>query len=383
MSHLLELYAKDLGVQIEHRPLISRHFYPLKFKKYITIHTSNKVPTKNYSYWSEVVSILKPELSKRGFGVVQIGTEEDPKINGVDVFLNKTSMHQMFFIVENAACHLGIDSCPVHVASALDVPTVSLYAHTYANSCKPVWNKDKSRILESHRNGEKPSFSYHEDPKRIDLIKPEEIANEVFKTLKFKDYKTIKTVYIGEKFLHKKVDVIPSKMPEVNIPEDCEIRIRMDIAFNEQVLINFLGKITKKVTIKTDKPISEKIINLFKGKIEKVCYYTDHFSPDFLTFLKKSGLDFRLKLKNKKDLKNERIKYFNFEIEYDDSLEKAKKLRKKIKHEIDVDSLKAFSGKYYINGPNVHTFIGDPKKDIQFWVDLPYFMCYSEVQLKT
>ena len=378
MSHLLELYAKDLGVQIEHKPSIRSHFVPIPFKNYITIHTSNKVPAKNYSYWSEVVSILKPELEKRGYKIIQVGTQEDPKINGVDLFMNKTSMHQMFFLVENAKCHVGIDSCPVHVASAYNIPTVSLYAHTYESSCKPMWNQSKSKTIESHRNGDRPSYSYNEDPKKIDIIKPEEIANEVFKKLNFDSWKSIKTIYIGDKFLHKTVDVIPVEIPKVNIPEDCKIRVRMDQVFNENILLEILKRTTNKLSIKTDKPISKVFLENFGAKIDQIEYSSKEFDPDFLKSLKSSGIEFRLRLKRKSKLKEFRNKYFNYEIELDDDKKKAKKLKKEIGDKINVGDIKAFSGKFYIIGDKVHTFLGDPKNDLNFWLDLPYFMCYLE-----
>ena len=58
MANLAELYCKDIGVKIG-QAFLDPHYIPLPFDKYITIHTSNKVPAKNYSYWETVVKILK------------------------------------------------------------------------------------------------------------------------------------------------------------------------------------------------------------------------------------------------------------------------------------------------------------------------------------
>ena len=46
MSHLIEEYAKSLGVKIG-KPVLNDHFYPILDEKYITIHTDNKIDSKN------------------------------------------------------------------------------------------------------------------------------------------------------------------------------------------------------------------------------------------------------------------------------------------------------------------------------------------------
>ena len=375
---MINLYSRDLNVDIGN-PILNEHFYPVPFDKYITIHTSNKVPAKNYSYWGEVISILKPELHKRNIKIVQVGTSEDPKITGVDRFINDTSMHQLFFLMKNSSCHVGIDSCPVHIASHYNIPTVSVYAHTYASSCDPVWG-NKATILESHRNGEKPSFSYNEDPKRIDIIKPEEIAEAVFKHLEFEEYNLIETIFIGNKFLHKKVDLILNKMPEVGIPDNCEVRIRMDLAFNENNCYEFLKSYEGQVVIRTNNPLSELLINSTKSKIKKIEYISDELNEDFLNLCRRLGIDLYLACKSKGKLKEQRLKFFDFEINLDESEKNAKKLKRDISKKIKGEKVRAFSGKYYINGDDVFTFLGEPKKDLSFWIDMPYFYCYNELR---
>jgi len=376
--HLIDLYSRDLNVDIG-KPILSPHFYPLTDENYVTIHTSDKVPAKNYSYWAEVVSILRPELDKRGIALIQVGTKEDPQITGVHKFINNTTFNQLFHILKGSKCHVGIDSCPVHLCSHFDVPTVSIYAHSYAKTCDPIWNKEKAIVIESDRGGDKPSFSYSEDPKKIDILKPEQIANAVFKQLGFKTYNSIETTYVGKKFLHKTVDIIPTEMPKVETPSGCDIVIRMDLCFNENICLSILNKSNDRVKLKTDRPFSDHFLNLTKSKISEIEYTSNEFEEEDLNKIRSLGINLKLKCTDKSKLKDQRLKFFDYEIEEDKSLEEAKSLKEEFEGAFKKDKLRAFSGKYYINGDKISSFIGGSKDDINFWIDVPYFFCYTEV----
>ncbi len=41
MSHIVEEYAKSLGVKIG-QPIFKHHFFPVKSEKFITFHTHDK-----------------------------------------------------------------------------------------------------------------------------------------------------------------------------------------------------------------------------------------------------------------------------------------------------------------------------------------------------
>jgi hypothetical protein len=76
MSHLSEVYAKDLGVRIG-EPIFEPHFYPVLEEDYITIHNDKKVPAKSYDYWEEVIIIVKKVFPEIKF--LQIGSGKEPK----------------------------------------------------------------------------------------------------------------------------------------------------------------------------------------------------------------------------------------------------------------------------------------------------------------
>lgn len=380
MAHLAEVYRRDLNVEAN-KPVLRPHFFPIGDQKYITIHNSNKVPTKNYSYWNDVVKILKVELDKRGVKIFQIGTQEDPIIEGVDAFFNNTTFKQSCYIIQNSMCHVGIDSGPVHIASALDIPTVSIYAHTYAASCKPLWNEEKASIIESDRGGRKPSFSNHEDPKMIDLIKPEQIANECFKRLKYNTYQTQETVFVGKEYTYKIIDIIPSSMPTKPVINDAEVRIRMDITHNEQNMSTLLKFSARPCEIITSKEINTQALEFFKSKISKVVYFAEEFSESFLDYLRVSGIEFELNCLSEEKLSEQRNKFFNYDIVYLNPEEEAKKLREQ-ELEVLQERAKVNSGKYYLVGDQVCMTLGKDHNDLKFWLDAPHFRIYLPKQSK-
>ena len=198
MSHLAEEYAKCCGVKIG-KPVLKPHYFPVLYDRYITIHNDKKVQAKEYDMWPDVIEILRPYIDD--IKIIQIGSVGEETIEGVDDHIPTTSLKQSSYIINNSLGHVGIDSVPVHIASALDKPVVGIYAHTYASTCCPLWNeKSKAITIESDRAGNKPSFSLQESPKTINLIKPEEIAQAVLDVLDI--HKTIKhkTLFIGSSY---------------------------------------------------------------------------------------------------------------------------------------------------------------------------------------
>jgi hypothetical protein len=83
MSHLIEEYAKNLGVKIG-KPVFPTHYIPVIDDKYITIHVDNKIDSKFYEFFPEVIELLKNLLHPLGYKIYQIGGGEDPQLPLVD-----------------------------------------------------------------------------------------------------------------------------------------------------------------------------------------------------------------------------------------------------------------------------------------------------------
>lgn len=375
--HLSTLYGNDLGV-LPSTPIIKEHFFPLPYEKYITFHNSDKVQSKSYSYWTDVFDIIRPFLNDLGIKIVQVGSPSDKIVDGVDFFVNYTTFKQSFHIIKNGIMHLGIDSSPVHIASVFNKPTVSIYAHTYAATCYPLWN-DKKVMIESHRNGKKPSFSLFEEEKTIDLIMPEEIAQAVLDLLGANQTVSHKTLYIGKKFLNKEIHFIPSsEMPPLLNDDNIEMFVRVDVAHDEDFLFSLLNNTDKAINIICSQTIKDRRkLMFFKHKIKSIQYYQESFNEEFLNFLKESAFKIQLTCVSKETLEEQRLKFFDIEIDYLDMIGDFVKKRNKYRSLLDGD-FKIKTGRVYMIGSNKFKTLGENVDDLKFWLDFDHFMVYND-----
>ena len=83
MSHLIEEYAKNLGVKIA-TPMVAKHFWPIPFDNYITIYLEDKAQSKSYKYYELVIDMIKPYLAKNNIKIIQLGSAKSPKLNNAD-----------------------------------------------------------------------------------------------------------------------------------------------------------------------------------------------------------------------------------------------------------------------------------------------------------
>ena len=242
MGHLVEEYAKNLGVKVG-QPIFNPHYVPIVDEKYITIHVDNKIDSKYYEFFPEVVDLMKDALHKNGYKIYQIGGGEDPPLSNVDKQYLGFSRKQSAFIIKNASLHFGIDSFPVHLASVYDVPIVTLYSHIFAQNASPYWSsKDKVRLMEADLKGKKPCFSYQEKPKSIHTIKPEEIVKNIFELLNIPYTSSINTLFIGEEYNKASVDVVPNFFGESDELKKRVLNIRADYYFDENVVAQWCSK---------------------------------------------------------------------------------------------------------------------------------------------
>jgi len=288
---LIETYAANSGLQIS-KPFIYEKYFPLLIEKFITIHKEVKYPSRQYLYWQEVVDILEPILSKQNIQIAQIGTNEDKPLNGVFSLLGNTTFNQLAFVMKNSLLHVGVDSFPVHLASFYDKNIVSIYSNTNSNNMGPYWGDKKKHILiEADRKGNKPTYSFDEHPKTINTIKPEAISKAVLNLLNIKNEKLPKSIYFGENYQNKTLEIIPDQPIDPNQIPIPNIIVRMDYHFNEEILAFWLQH--KQCIILTNKPINIDLLNNFKNNILQVIYIIEKDNDfKFVKSLKNKGIQF-------------------------------------------------------------------------------------------
>jgi hypothetical protein len=322
MSHLIEEYAKTLGVKIG-RPYLSEHFYPILNDKYITIHTDKKIDSKNYEYFPQVLNLIKPLLNKNGYKIYQIGGHEDPKLENVDGCFLNLNFKQSAYLIKRSQLHLGIDSLPIHIASMYDVPIVALYSHTYAANAYPYWSsKEKTVLIESDKNGNKPSFSYQENPKTIRSIKPEKIAESVLSLLEIEERINFNTLRIGSHYHIPFVEIVPNFRANLEDQKDKTLYIRADLHNDDQTIAFWCANYKTKIIASTEIPIP--LIKQFASNIEHIYFKVNSksISSDYFESVRKCKVNFSICVDDEQNIAEMRNFYFDFKVEFDNTKER-------------------------------------------------------------
>jgi len=381
MGHLIEEYAKSLGVKIG-KPTLIDHYYPTLDNKYITIHADDKIDSKNYEYFPQVINLLKPILHKNGYKIYQIGGPQDPKLANSDgIFLN-LNYKQSAFLIKNSKLHIGIDSLPIHIASMYDVPIVALYSHIYPSNAYPFWSsKDKFSILEADRKGNKPSFSYQEHPKTIRTIKPEDIVNSALKLLNINPV-NFNSLYIGCNYHIPVLEVVPNFRATLQDQKNNTVYIRADLHFDDQNIAFWCSNY--KVKIICDKLLPLDLLNYFSSKIEHVFFkLKDTDVPiEYFEEVKKSKINFTICTTEKEKLPSLRNKFFDFKVEYDninDRVEEFKKLECKfLTNKILISNGKLYASEAHLKiDKTLDTENKTIYSDNDFWKDFEHFYFYE------
>ena len=157
-------------------------------------------------------------------------------------------------------------------------------------------DKSKQILFDAYKRtgNKKPSYSNQENPKCINLIKPEEIADAIFKLLNI-DFQTVfETVFTGQKYTGSSIqESLPNHKNIIFNPENL-VEVRADLGFDEQSLINQLAQY-KKCVLVLDKPINLNILNQFKQNILTIAFkITNQDNKEFLIKLRESGIKFVL-----------------------------------------------------------------------------------------
>lgn len=314
MSHLLSTYAAASGLKIDEVDVKSS-FYPLPFDSFITLQANSGQVAKNYDYWQEVVILLKPILDKHKIEIVYLGGKDDPIIKGVHDLRGKTTFIQSHYIIKNSLLHMGNDSWLAHCAGWNSKPLVALYGSTSVNHHGPYfYNTDKSIFLSSHRFGGIPTYSSNENPKTINFIPPEDVANSVLKLILPDEAKiSFKTRLFGLIYNHVIWELAPDSVPPPSFVTEAVFSVRMDYIFNEDILLNVL-RTGRKVSIVTNKPINLNILAQFR---QSIINYTHEINLDcpiqYVSNLKNvvQNHSFFTKEQDEKKLANLRFHFFD------------------------------------------------------------------------
>jgi hypothetical protein len=388
MSHLIEEYAKSLGVKIG-RPHLCEHFYPVLNDKYITIHTDKKIDSKNYEYFPQVLNLIGPVLRENGYKIYQVGGPEDPKLDNVDAWFLNLNFKQSAYLIKNSKLHLGIDSLPVHIASVYDIPIVSLYSHTYASNAYPYWSsKEKIILIESDKNGNKPSFSYQENPKTIRTIKPETIAQSVLDLLKIDQKINFQTLRIGSHYHTQFIEIVPNFRANLEDQKNKTLYIRADLHNDDQIIAFWCANYKTKIITSSELPVP--LIKQFASNIEHIYFKIKgtSISNDYFDSIKKCKVNFTICIEDEKKLSEIRNFYFDFRVEFDNVSERIEKITKQkgkfLTNKILISESVLYPSEAHLNANKKLDTVNEVMHDDDaFWKDAEHFYIYDFIIRET
>ena len=385
--HLVEQYSLAMGARID-KPFIETNYYPLPFKKYIVVENGADIKSRIYGMWSDVISEIKPYLDERNISIVQIGHKDSEPIPAVFDLRGRTATTQQAFLLKNSMLHCSTNDFLLDIASSFNVPVVAMYGNTFAGVAKPYWgNESQHIILESHRNGNKPSFLAEENPRTINLINPEDIAYSILKLLNAKAKDKQETKFIGDLYTTHILEAVPDFSPPQSFNPGIIINLRMDYKFDLQNMVNWGSN--RKVNIFTNKVIDLNHLNAIKNNIvgiqQEVC--TD-LNTKYLSILNNLQIRCELFTKNERALGKLRMKYFDYKVSLkkEKSREDAKDKLSELSNDLFYKSNKLLfsNGKKYLskydysvdrdyNGTDLQV-VDDPK----FWQDQDHVRIYKK-----
>ncbi len=390
--HILNRYALSCGVKID-KPFVFEHYYPITLDKYIVFQTSGKGNSRQYDYWSKVFRFIKQYAPD--YKIVHVGLPTDQSVAGCDLDLRgKTSLKHLPYIIKNSSIYLGVDSLSVHFASHFDKKMVVLYSYCYAQNSAPVWgNPDNQVLIEPDwAIYGKPSFSFNEEKKNINTIKPEKIAKAVLDQLNIKnDLDKVETIFMGRDCHKPVIEIVPNSLPKLEILKDKICNIRMDYHFNEKILQQ-ICQITN-INLITNKEINLNLIAAIKDRIVALMFIVDkNTNINYIEGLKSLGINFTLVADDNAQWNDLAEIFFDFGLSKDEVFQK-----NEIKTLDNVDKNHMFeSEKILLSDGKVYSCKLFWEKDIPkftkaspvpndtlFWEDAEHFYIYKDERSKS
>lgn len=383
MSHILEEYAKNLGVLIS-EPIISEHYFPIKENKYIVIYSEENIQSKHYKYYNIVLDLLRPILNSQNIQVIQIDVKNNT-ITGINKGISNLLFKQYAYIISKSIAYIGSDSVYSHYASSKKIPIINLFGNIYPSISNGYWSDKKQKIDISAPWSEKPCLNLYDPKSEINLIKPEQIAQAFLDLLNIKNKINFKTIEIGDLFLNKIYEVVPTSFHDIQVQNDDIIYLRIDYGFDEISFLQYCNKY--KVSIITEQLIQLSTLEKIRNNVKKISIFlnknSDTIPEKYFEILKIWGIAFQILIKEKNDLGFVKNKYFDQNVNlYEFNSEKPKNISTKT---LFFSNKRIFKdGKQYASKAHLdlNKNMVDNKMKIldtnEYWKDQEHFYFYEQ-----
>jgi hypothetical protein len=380
--HLVERYATSCGIKIN-RPEIYQKYLPIPYNKYIVFYPQNIKSGAEYDHWQIVISSIFQFLASENIYIIQIGNKDSKKyINCAFIDEASIDFQNLSYIIKNAELVFGVDGINNHIASSFNKKMVALYYNINLQNVKPYWGDKSNQKLLYPKTSTKPFYGSNKTHKSINSINPEEVSKSVLDLLKVKYPQMINTLFIGNNFNNRTLDVIPDGPINIEILKDTSsLIVRMDLCFDEAILNNLLSH--KKCVLITKKPINPQLIANYKQNILQIVYILDkHNDLNFIKFIKSNNIQYTLISEEPEEVINSfKLKYMDYGLifkknknEKNFELPKNKQVFFRCA-KVYFSSKGVFNGKYaWLNNLQNSQDVTD---DQAFWEDLQDFHIFT------
>ena len=315
MSHLIEEYAKSLGVKIS-KPIVAKHFWPIPTEKFITIALEPAVPAKKYKYFDTVLGIVSPYLKSVGISVVQIGSSKSGIIQGIDYSLVDLTFKQTAYVLSKSLLHISSDGVLSHYANSIGVPLVTLFGNVYSSVSKGFWSKNQE-LIEAPWTV-KPSLSADDAEDSINKILPETIAKSVLKQLGIKNSLSHTTKFIGSMYHNPITEIVPNFFHPIQSLKGQHIFLRPDCAFDRNCFLQWC-QFLDKFSIFFQQPIPFDFVKAYVSKITNLMFIAgphSSFNEEYFAQVKALGVPFSILVPKKDDVAFMREKFFDYTVQW-------------------------------------------------------------------
>ena len=324
MSHLIEEYAKNLGVKIG-KPVLAGHFFPVIPEKYITVSVEPQISSKQYKYFDIVFDSVRSFLDKRSIKIVQIGSSKSKQLSSVDEIIFDLDFKKQAYIVQNSLLHIGVNDALMHYASSNDIPIITLFGDSYAACSDGYWSSFKNKINIEAPWEVKPSFNAVDHQDSINKILPEEIATAIIKKFAPDASFPLKTRFMGEFYHHPVFELIPDFFSQMPGMLDKHWFIRLDYLESYSYVESWCEYLPS-FSFFADKMIPHQFILNIKHKLKNINFIINEetvLSDDYLNYVGGLGIGISLLVKDPTILAKMRNKYFNFSVQVYASTDKS------------------------------------------------------------
>ena len=153
-QHLLDFYWKRMGMHsiIEERECYifpyeknfkaSESFFSGTEKRYVALHSTTGVPTKDWPYFNDLSEELSAALPSDAV-IVQVGARGDKIINGAIDLRGRFELLDLAAFLSRCSVFVGLDSGLSYMADAMKTPTIVIQGSTDPVTSGPI----SSRVL--------------------------------------------------------------------------------------------------------------------------------------------------------------------------------------------------------------------------------------------